>query len=226
MYDSDHWHRYVWSQEQRVLLSIIDNHPRRGGMRLLDFACGTGRITCFLAPHLHEAIGVDVSAEMLTRAKAKGSRARFVNANLIENNIFQDNSFQFVTAFRFFVNAEPELRRNALRVLVSLLAEDGLLVMNNHQNYDSVYLRIARWHAKFRKRPLKMNMLSLKDCSSMLSEAGLEIVRVYPIGLAHLPKLNFYHFVYRLLDFGLGWCQPAVARAENLIFVCRRKPLM
>src|SRR6188508_654963 len=39
------------------------------GERILDLGCGMGRVLFFLAPRAGEAIGVDISSEMLARAR-------------------------------------------------------------------------------------------------------------------------------------------------------------
>ena len=50
--------------------------------RILDAACGTGRHSEWLAARGHELVGVDISTDMLTRARAKLPRARFEQGDL------------------------------------------------------------------------------------------------------------------------------------------------
>jgi SAM-dependent methyltransferase len=58
----------LFDLEQPIVWDILDGLPR--GVAL-DAACGTGRHAAFLASRGHGVIGVDVSPDMLARARAK-----------------------------------------------------------------------------------------------------------------------------------------------------------
>jgi len=104
--------------------------------RYLDFACGTGRITAHLAAHAVETYGVDVSESMLEVARARCGQARFMHADLTrgEGDL---GLFDVVTAFRFFGNAQDELRCAALAAINHHLKPGGHLILNNHRNPQS-----------------------------------------------------------------------------------------
>jgi SAM-dependent methyltransferase len=51
----------------RDLPDILRAHAR--GRRALDFGCGAGRSTRFLKHHGHDAVGVDIAADMLAQAR-------------------------------------------------------------------------------------------------------------------------------------------------------------
>ena len=55
-------------------LSLL-RRPGKERMTLLDLCCGTGALTLRLAGDGHELIGVDLSPEMLSRARAKAEEA-------------------------------------------------------------------------------------------------------------------------------------------------------
>ena len=57
-------------------------HDRRA--RVLDLGCGTGLLGAALAPSGAEITGVDLSAEMLRQAEARGVYARLVKGELVE----------------------------------------------------------------------------------------------------------------------------------------------
>src|SRR5436190_8685947 len=61
----------MWLVEQQVLRSMLEKHfPNHASARALDFACGPGRISRFMQPLVGELIGVDISEQMLARARA------------------------------------------------------------------------------------------------------------------------------------------------------------
>ena len=47
-YQNKAWQRFLWSREQDIILRILDKYFANRDVHLLDFACGTGRITEFL----------------------------------------------------------------------------------------------------------------------------------------------------------------------------------
>src|SRR3974377_642235 len=132
MYVSDPWQRRLWRREQEILSHIVHRLYQGREIRLLDFACGTGRIASILEGQVHSTTGVDVSDSMLAVARSKLTRTRLAQTNLIEDNVLAGEQFNLITAFRFFPNAEPELRKRALGILATLLSPDGYLVFNNH----------------------------------------------------------------------------------------------
>lgn len=101
----------------------------------LDFACGTGRILALGQEYFQNACGIDISATMLEVAKENCPRAHIIQGDLTKQSI--DKKFDLITAFRFFVNAEDELKASALTALYSHLRPGGILIANIHQNKNS-----------------------------------------------------------------------------------------
>jgi len=221
-YGSDPWARYLWSREQEVLAQALGEFLGARSVRALDFACGTGRICSFLETRVASCSGVDVSEAMLGEARKKLQRTTLHTANLMEASPFEKESFDLITAFRFFVNAEPGLRSAAVRALAELLKPDGYFVFNDHQNINSPYMRVMRGYAGFRGFGV-FNVLSIAECRALVAEAGLEVVRVYPVGLLRLPKLELPEALYRAAD-RLAALWPFASRwSTSPILVARRK---
>ena len=59
----------------RDIPEIVERHV--GGLRALDFGCGTGRSTRFLRELGFDVIGVDISASMLERARELDSEGDY-----------------------------------------------------------------------------------------------------------------------------------------------------
>ena len=222
-YATDPLLRYLWGREQAVLDSILAELYAKTPVDLLDFACGTGRVAGALEDQVRSATGVDVSESMLDVARAKLQRTELINANLLDEPVLQGRRFNLITAFRFFVNAEPDLRRGALRALEPLLTQDGHFVFNNHHNAGAIYSRLARAHHRLRRRPPHVT-LSLDECEKLLAEVGLEFERVYPVGLLHIPHVNLPHALYRSVDRLASTSNLLTAQSESPIIVARRRP--
>jgi len=222
-YATDPFLRYLWAREQAVLDSILADLYAEAPIDLLDFACGTGRVAAALEERVRSATGVDVSESMLNVARTKLRRTELINANLLDEPVLEGRTFNLITAFRFFLNAEPDLRRGALRVLERLLAHDGHLVFNNHHSAGAIYSRLARAHHRLRhRRPHAI--LTLDECRELLAEVGLEIGRVYPVGLLHVPRLNLSQALYRTADRLASSSALLTAQSESPIIVARRRP--
>lgn len=220
MYETNPWERFLWTREQRILCRILDEHFRGRDIHLLDFACGTGRLTSFLEDRVSSAVGVDVSSSMLEMAQKKLKRTELVQADLTRENVFQGRKFNLITAFRFFLNAESALRTSAMRAIVPLLADDGCLVFNNHRNPSTPYNRLANvWYGNRRRR--NVNFMTVQEMKNVAHAGGLEVIDIFPVGFSHVPKVTLpdsWNHMFETIARKIRW--PA-AWAECLIAVCR-----
>jgi len=149
---------------------------QRGIPRYLDFACGTGRITSLVSPLAGESIGVDVSESMLQAARLKCPEVRFIKADLTQERV-DLGVFDVITAFRFFGNAQDDLRVAALAEIGRLLRSGGQLIMNNHRNPRSLSALLHR--ATGGDYGMDLDYFKLKR---LLLASGFKVVEVHPIG--------------------------------------------
>lgn len=128
----------MWDLEQKVLKKVL---AFASPSRLLDFATGTGRVADVLASETSgEVHAIDISESMLSVARARGTRTAF---HLMDGrgatSFFGKGYFDFVSAFRFFPNADDELRADAADQISALLRPGGWVLFNNHRNFWSTY---------------------------------------------------------------------------------------
>jgi len=216
-YGTNPWRRFLWSREQLALASIIDEFLGDRQIHLLDFACGTGRIVGFLEDRVTEAVGVDVSKPMLGEAREKLKRTELIEADITKEDVLKGRKFNLITAFRFFLNAEPQLRAEAMSALLPLLDEDGYFVFNNHRNATSALTRF-----KYNRCHRKRNFLSMEETRDMVSQAGLRIIKIYPIGFLPLRKIKLPHAVNSAVDSIATKFKCLQDRSESPIMVCKR----
>ena len=222
-YCSDPWLVYACARDKEVVRTIRRTLLKGKDVNLLDFACGTGRILEDIENEVGSACGVDVSESMLTQASQKVKRSSLLRTNLLNEQPFGRFRFDLITSFRFFVNAEPELRRAALRVLVSLLADDGYLVLNNHHNRYSLRRTYQRLVARIRRRPCDVTFMTIGECRELVADAGLEIVAVHSVGLFYVPGVVLPPIVHGFFDRVIGRVSWIAAWAESPILVCRKR---
>jgi SAM-dependent methyltransferase len=216
-YSTDPWRRFLWSQEQHALKDFADTCLKGKEIHLLDFACGTGRVCEFFEPYVKTAIGVDVSRSMLDMARQKLKRTQIIEADITKDTtVLGGRKFNLITAFRFFLNAEPELRAAVMKTLVPLLADDGYFVFNNQRNSTSPLLRF-----KFHRRHNQRNFMSMQEMHDLACQFGLEIVRIYPIGFLPLPKIKLPECCNNAVDGIVRRFKCLENFSESPIAICR-----
>lgn len=216
---NDPYRRMVWDNERKVLDEILTACFPNGGIRHLDFACGTGRILSHLRGRVQSSVGVDVSKAMLTIAKESNPKIEILEADLTRDDVLAKRKFNLITAFRFFPNAQPTLRAEAMRVIVDHLDDDGLAIFNNHMNISSTTFRLAR----LLRRGGHQGM-SGAEVSALVDESGLEVIRSYH--LCVLPSIGRHMrlplTIVRAIESILSRIPLLAPLAENVVFVCRR----
>lgn len=97
--------------------------------RVLEFACGTGIMTFRLAPHVESIRAIDISDEMVVRAKAKLSEET-KNVTVEQLDIFdpslEESSFDAVAAYNVLLYL-PD-REQVLARIRSLLKPGGMFL--------------------------------------------------------------------------------------------------
>ncbi|MBN2592792.1 MAG: class I SAM-dependent methyltransferase [Sedimentisphaerales bacterium] len=222
-YQNKTWQRFLWSREKQIIMKILEKYFAGKEVNLLDFACGTGRITELLENHVKTSTGVDVSSPMLAIAKGKLKRTELIEVDITAENILKPRKFNLITAFRFFLNAEPELRSAAIKALAELLDEDGYLVFNNHQNSGSPWIRLRFEHYRKKNPEGIYNVMGIKQMTKLVEGAGLQIIEIYPVGFFHPPKLPVSFHLNCTIDWATSKFKFLNRFSESPIAVCHRK---
>ncbi|MBN1512069.1 MAG: class I SAM-dependent methyltransferase [Phycisphaerae bacterium] len=191
----------------RDLPGLLSRHVR--GRRALDFGCGTGRSTRFLAKHGFQAVGVDVAAEMVDRAHTIDPTGDYRMVSDGDLREFEDACFDLILAAFTFDNVPTRTQKVALfRELRRLLRADGRMV--NLVSAPEIY-----WHewASFSTRdfpenrrarcgdPVRIVVTALEDrrpavdvlwpddaYRDVFAEAGLQVHDVHrPLGRPSEP---------------------------------------
>jgi len=196
----------LWKRIERPLVGETLRELGGPQRRCLDFACGTGRITAVAADHFAEVVVVDVSALMLASAP-HAKNVRLQHIDITQQSL--GDTFDVVTAFRFFLNAEQPLRREALEAIRKHLKRDGRLVCNIQMNATSpmgVASRVTNQIPRSKKR----NTMSSAEFSALLKSAGFTVERVTAYG--YLPRPG------RLLP---RFCEACIEPAERAARILR-----
>jgi len=134
---------------------------------LLEIACGTGRFTVMLADAGGDVVGLDVSAEMLGRAREKAARAG-VDAAWVRGDAarlpFPDDAFDAVLAMRFFHLADRP---------ASFLSE--MARVSKEQVFFDTFKRFSFRSVYNFALPMGSRLYSSGEVERLLRGAGLQL---------------------------------------------------
>lgn len=236
---ANQFEKTIWILEQEVLQDIISYYfPTTRTKKLLDYACGTGRVIQFLADSFawHQAVGADISLTMLEEAKRhtpSTTSIKYVVMNAGDEIKNMEQRFDVLTAFRLFLNLEPENRLKILNGLKKYLTDDGILIFNNHMNRYSLkglsaYLLHTLFHRPLKSEALRneksvINTLSERECRELIEKAGLRVEKVHYIAVlpGHKEWLPFPQTLYLNIERILMKIPLFHNFAKDQIYVCR-----
>lgn len=228
-YSNHSYDEILWSIEQCQLLDLLrefrETHPH---IKYLDFAVGTGRIISVIEKHVDSAVGIDISPAMVEIAQKKVQRSRIICADITQAIAPCKEQYDFITAFRFFLNANTNLRCTVMKKLSALLRDhSSRLIFNNHGNLWSHKLGMWPIHAVHRmggKRKNRVNYMTLRQGKRLAEEAGLVIEKVMGCGLLS-TKARWMLSFDLLLDIESRLAKTAFFRyfGVNQMYVARLK---
>ncbi|MEM7224205.1 MAG: metalloregulator ArsR/SmtB family transcription factor [Pseudomonadota bacterium] len=144
------WHkiRALHVDEAQVEARLIELLSGDAVADLLDIGTGTGRLLELFGPRVEQAVGIDLSREMLTVARANLEKAGLRNCKVREGNMYQlplaDRSFDAVTLHQVLHYAdEPE---RAIAEAARVLRPEGRLVLIDFTKHELDELRAKHHH--------------------------------------------------------------------------------
>jgi SAM-dependent methyltransferase len=186
-YDEDLWDPRAakgldWLIEQQLLADVLPYALPPGARSAADFACGTGRILEFLNRYFPSPVGIDISPDMLALARARCPRAALILGDTTTTHDLAPGPFDLITAFRFFLNAEPSLRSQALAWMGRSLRPGGLVIANFHLNPASLRGTYLRLRTTGVTRP---SMMSVNDACQLFETHAFTVRQI--LGYSFLP---------------------------------------
>jgi len=214
---------FIWSLQKKCLISIVENLKRcHESLIHLDFACGTGRVISVLDGITEKSTGLDISKEMIEIAQEKVKKSDLLVGNILEEPEIVDSNYDLITTFRFFLNAEPELRESVMRSLSSRLRDkDSRLIFSiqgNSQSFRHLSIACRNWKGE------QHHEMSLRDVRRLVEDAGLVIESWYGFGVSPaLLHRTMLSPLVKLVD-RVAIKLPVLKRfSYDLLFVCKRK---
>jgi len=188
--NEDNFHTLISNlYEKERLIKIIKKLKNKD--KYLDFATGTGRVIKEIEKYFDEPYGVDISKEMLSKAKRRIKNSKLIQADITKGiPRIINHHFDCITAFRFFLNSNPKLRYEVIFKISKLLSNDGLFIFNIHGNKKSIYYFYYLYNKFIKKKEIRI--LSKNEVKEILSFGGMDIKEIYNQGT--LPTIFKYLF--------------------------------
>jgi hypothetical protein len=158
---------------------------------------------------------------MLEIARIHCPGSEIIQADMTRTDVLVGRTFNLITAFRFFANAEHELRLEVAGVIGRHLEGDGYFVFNNHKHTGSTRNRLAKLVGRRHYRGM-----SSQEVAQVLEYGGLEVVETYSLCIFPASEKHLLLPIRCLtaIEAQLSKCALLKSFGENIIYVCRRKP--
>ena len=188
-YGSGSYSTAIWQLQRPVIVRVLKDfrRDRTEPVRLLDFACGTGRVLACLERLVDSAEGIDVSENMVAVARTKCAKARLLVGDILASPELLQKNYDVISCFRFLLNVEPEMRSRVLRRLREVLcAPAGRLLVNVHGNSRSLRHPAIVWRRRgerAEKSGAMLNEMSPAETKNLLRENGFQVVRQFGFGI-------------------------------------------
>lgn len=119
--------------------AVLDVSKARKGDRILEVACGTGEQALIFSHHGLDVTGVDVSKQMIDRAKKK-SKKQGKDINYILQDAsrlpFKDKEFDITTVSLGLHEIPPETRDKILKEMIRVTKDKGSIVIADYEHPD------------------------------------------------------------------------------------------
>ena len=151
---------------EAAILKAVGTRPIQA---MLDLGTGTGRLLEILAPLYRRGVGVDMSREMLSVARANLDKAGVTHAQVRQGDIYappvERDGFDLVTMHQVLHYLDDP--RLAILEAAKLLRPSGRLVIVDFAPHGLEFLRDAHAHARLG--------FSDRQMAEWFAEAGLEV---------------------------------------------------
>lgn len=142
--------RSLHVSEEQVEAALLKLHGGKKKARMLDVGTGTGRMLELFSPYFEQAIGIDVSREMLAVARGHLSDEQYANCQVRHGDMYdlgmQEESLDLVIFHQVLHYAEEPVL--ALREATKALAMGGQMLVVDFAPHEEEFLRSEHAHRR------------------------------------------------------------------------------
>ena len=180
--------------------SLLDRFAEAlaGGGPACDMGCGPGHVARYLHERGVEVTGIDLSREMVARARALNPGIEFREADMTAPDV-ADGAWAGIVAFYSIIHVPRQDTVPALRQWLRVLRPGGLLLLAFHVGDDAV--RLDDWWGH--KVSVDFFFFQPNDIAGALWAAGFdveEIIEREPYPAVEYPSRRAYVFARKPRD--------------------------
>jgi SAM-dependent methyltransferase len=214
------------------LLRLVEEKSWPNPLRVLDVGCGNGRFGAFLADRISpgerevDYTGIDSSAELLARARARALRlatVRLCQVDIVEGSAdsIPQGPYELIALFGLLHHVPGQDQRRALLdALGTRLARGGLLVLASRQfeAFARFRRRLIPWNDYNRTTPQPIDTGQLESGDHLLPWGDSE----RPVRYCHFATEQRMRETLESLSFEIAATYAADGREGNLnrYFIC------
>lgn len=128
-YERDRTKSWKWNFEDDAVRQAFEHLP--GIKTLIDVPCGTGRFHSLYKELGIEAMGVDVSADMLRQADAKGMAV--MERDLFTMTVPDEHRYDCLLCVRFLNWLDPVHLESAIEIMASFASKYFIISVSTHE---------------------------------------------------------------------------------------------
>ncbi|MCO6049979.1 metalloregulator ArsR/SmtB family transcription factor [Mesorhizobium sp. RP14(2022)] len=200
--------RSLHAPDEAVEGALIEAVGKRPFQAMLDLGTGTGRMLEIFAPLYRRGVGLDLSREMLSVARANLDRAGLAHAQVRQGDLFaapvERDAFDLVTMHQVLHYLDDPAA--AIREAAKYLRPAGRLVVVDFESHGLEFLREAHAHARLGFTDAQM--------ADWFAKAGLEAESPRRIEAGGRDKLTVKLWIGR--DPRLLIAEPASQNSREL----------
>jgi len=169
----------------RRLLDRFADSVRESGITC-DLGCGPGHIARYLHDRGVRVCGIDLSGEMIARARRLNPGIEFTQGDMRALPV-QDGTWAGIAAFYSIVNLPPAVVVKALHEMARVLKPGGQLLLAFHSGEDNVHTEEDLWGSGV---TLETNLFRVSTITALVRTAGFlidEVVEREP----YAPEVEF-----------------------------------
>jgi SAM-dependent methyltransferase len=201
-------HAFFTRAKARHLLEIIhDTIGPPSTVRALDVGCGPGETDAYLTPHLRNLDGIDVSTELIERARAANPDATYT-AYDGTTLPYDDGAFDFAFAICVVHHVPPEHWQRFVGEMARVVRDGGVVAIGEHNPFNPL-TRLAVHRCEFDEDAVLLNR---KTAEKIQRDVGLQPLESRYILFAPWEHRFVERVERRLRGVALGAQYIAVAR--------------
>jgi len=198
---------------------VLTNCPIKGGENVLDIGIGTGRFSYLLSKKGAVIYGIDISEEMIKKAKEKlkGKKVNYLLHDVSKGLTFLDNTFDYVICIKVLKYLYEW--KNVIEEITRILKYGGILFLEISNLYSLAY---------FGSKGTKFFCFRPNEIKKELENNKFEIIKIgagsrFPFPFYKRINNKYILLFPKVFEGLLDRIFPPEFLSRSMILICRKR---